>query len=751
MPKSTKHKKARVADFAKAKLKLGKGKQVANNATNTSFTTKTIPIPAQSLASTADASTPVSRRSLTLPTLLLQSHHYSPSVRQLALTELMQLLATYPRLVAEHRLGIFGSIERGLEDPIAGIRQSWRKVLKTMFDFEQQQERDGESAGSGSGGRLVLRTLSALSSLDEPVRIDGLLVLDMLLQQAPTEVVGGWTDGRVGEDGAGEEGATEQTGAKVVEALLGVLRVRSKGFLIANGTYTTSSTSSDLTPSARLAVLRTMSTFLRAALYPTISTSTTASPPWYLRPSYKTARAYSSFADLLSPSSAPQNPTYPLANPSTSLYTLNSLILPSANSSTAAASHLASSQPRATLLSIVTPTLLSSFLDSAPTAFSPSLEVETTTSESHLLTIISVISVARSLFWLELGGVRDIDAEGAGRDGERERTTKTLLSLLGHVGVYFPFEIGGEGGLVRSAESEERLLQLNLTFSSLVSLLPTSSAPVGTAARRAPTSVKKARKVAEGDEKIDLLVSSVEEWVVSALKGEITTSRYPLGIPLSKETYEDLEPTLWELLNRESLSRSSDGRVLGAVLDHFGRISQGEAKTAAFVFISRLVLIQSDPAYIGRFEIRDEVKETDPIGKWVLALPKFLWELGSKNPATTSLVISFLHRIASQGTKGLFTLPVLTTLQRLLTSYFNLTHPTRGAVKGPFAKLPVPLKEKSLDLVRLLLDAGDGGEEEGKLLVESVERALVGSDKKPVKCSVCKEAKYCSVECQARP
>lgn len=191
-----------------------------------------------------------------------------------------------------------------------------------------------------------------------------------------------------------------------------------------------------------------MSTFLRAALYPSISSDTSANPPWYLRPAYKTLRAYASFADSLLPPSAPQNPTYALATPSTSLYTLNSLILPTP---AAAVPHQASA-PRVTLLSIVTPTLLSSFLDSAPTAFSPSLEVETTTSDSHLATIISVISVARSLFWLELGGVRDLDAEGAGREGERERTMKTLLSLLGHVGVYFPFEIGGEGSLVRSAE-----------------------------------------------------------------------------------------------------------------------------------------------------------------------------------------------------------------------------------------------------------------------------------------------------------
>jgi hypothetical protein len=40
MPKSQKQKKAKAADFTKAKLKLGKGKQAANNATNTSYSSK---------------------------------------------------------------------------------------------------------------------------------------------------------------------------------------------------------------------------------------------------------------------------------------------------------------------------------------------------------------------------------------------------------------------------------------------------------------------------------------------------------------------------------------------------------------------------------------------------------------------------------------------------------------------------------------------------------------------------------------
>jgi hypothetical protein len=40
MPKSAKKRKDKAADFAKAKLKLGKGKQLASNAIDTSFKAK---------------------------------------------------------------------------------------------------------------------------------------------------------------------------------------------------------------------------------------------------------------------------------------------------------------------------------------------------------------------------------------------------------------------------------------------------------------------------------------------------------------------------------------------------------------------------------------------------------------------------------------------------------------------------------------------------------------------------------------
>ena len=43
MPKATKKRKQKAADFSKAKLKLGKGKQVASNVIDTSFKARCTP------------------------------------------------------------------------------------------------------------------------------------------------------------------------------------------------------------------------------------------------------------------------------------------------------------------------------------------------------------------------------------------------------------------------------------------------------------------------------------------------------------------------------------------------------------------------------------------------------------------------------------------------------------------------------------------------------------------------------------
>lgn len=106
-----------------------------------------------------------------------------------------------------------------------------------------------ESVVSVSQG-LILFTISSLSSLDEGVRIDALKVLDLLMEKIPEEIVRGW-DGSVdleeGNEGENGDLMDKGVGGKVVEGLLGVMRVRSTGLSVAQGGFTSAATS-DLSP-----------------------------------------------------------------------------------------------------------------------------------------------------------------------------------------------------------------------------------------------------------------------------------------------------------------------------------------------------------------------------------------------------------------------------------------------------------------------------------------------------------------------
>ncbi|KAI5481016.1 Armadillo-type fold containing protein [Pseudohyphozyma bogoriensis] len=682
MPKSTKHKKARVADFAKAKLKLGKGKQIAANATNTSFSAKSIALPNQSLAD-LPKSEPTSRRNLTITELLVQCRHYSVPVKKEALTEIGTLLDSYPHLLELHLLPLVGALSHLISDPSPSLRTAARKMLEKLCE-----ELDEDKLAAASKG-LVLFTLAALSSLDEGTRIDALKVLDLLLEYIPEEIVRGW------EELSGPEGelVDRGVGAKVVEALLGVLRVRNVALSAAQGSFTSAS-SGDLSPAARLAILRTLSTFFTVALSPSASTSDSA---WYLSSSFLTPRAYASFRQSFVPN-LPLTPLHALATPSaTDLFPLASLALPSLSSTS---TNAPPQTTRDALLPLLHPTLLASFLDAAPTAFSPT----PSSSAQEMDTIVAVLDVAKSLYWSSLSGsVKDED----GKDGKEKDERKLLVALLGHVGAYFPF--GADAVEARTVEAEEQLLDLNLVFASLVSLLILSSSSGSSdETRKRSMKAKKREKQLATEGKINKMIEVVASWVGEALRGELTTASYPMGMTLSAEAYSALEPTLWALLNQPD----APPEIFDAILTHFGRCSSGsEAKRLSFGFISRAVLVGSDPAYLDRFTVSPEAAgdPESPVGKWVLSLPKLLWELGAKHPETTEMVLQFLQKIALQGPKGFF-YPIIPTLLPTLVPFFHLQHPKRGSIAGPFAKLDPKIQKRALNLVwALLRDAGDGG------------------------------------------
>lgn len=160
---------------------------------------------------------------------------------------MQQLLEAHNGLLNQHLLAIISSLSHLISDPVGSLRSQCRGVLSYIFD-----QLPKESVVSVSQG-LILFTISSLSSLDEGVRIDSLKVLDLLMDKIPEEIVRGW-DGTVDleESAEGENGdlMDKGVGGKVVEGLLGVMRVRSAALSAVQGGFTTAS-SSDLSPVVR--------------------------------------------------------------------------------------------------------------------------------------------------------------------------------------------------------------------------------------------------------------------------------------------------------------------------------------------------------------------------------------------------------------------------------------------------------------------------------------------------------------------
>ncbi|BGP15502.1 rRNA processing protein [Rhodosporidiobolus nylandii] len=738
MPKSAKHKSERKADFTKAKLKLGKGKQVAANATNTSFSAKSIALPSQTIQD-IPKNAPVSRRNLTLPELLVQTRHYSTQTKREAIVEISQLLAAHPHLLTQHLLPLTTSVAHLIPDSSNSVRQGARDVLRFICENLSQGQLTSVSPG------IVLFTLSALSSLDDPVRIDALKILDLLLSFIPEEIVRGW-DGTadVSASGVADLLATQMgdeekgTGAKVVEALLGMLKVRSVGLQKAQGAFTTQAAGSDLSPSARLAVLTTLATFLRASLSPSsvsapaAASTSTASDPWYLSTSFLTPRAYASF--LASFSSSPSTSRTVVCGPgaavSTSVEPFDLAVDPFTSAAgelalssfglftppttpTPAASTSTAPTPKPSLLSLLHPLLLSSFLDSAPTAFSPSASLSLSSSASSraaaVETVEALLGVARELFHRALGS----GSSATGTEGEKERreARKALLALLTHAAPYFPF---GSDALPsetsrRSGGEEERFLALNLRFAELSSLLVLSEEDDLAARKALKGKGKKGEREREKKERVEeVVLSRVQEWVVSALSGSLTTPLHPLGLPLAPTAFSALEPTLWSLLNQPDRVRATE--VWDATLGMFVRGSGGaETRRRTWEFCARVILLQADPAYSNRFDLSstlprsaasDGLPKDAALAKWLGTLPKWLWELGAKDTGTSEALASLLP---------------------LLSPFFHLQHPSRGAMPGPFCKLPASAQAKAMDLVVYLSALAPAA---AKALQDAVGRAV---------------------------
>lgn len=149
-------KKKRQVDFQKVKLKVGKTKPKANNATNTNFRTKGIYLSEQL---NKDTSGPTTHRQLGINVsslyyftcwltchyfsnttnlfflllyqdLLSQLHHYNDNVKHSALLGLRELLTLNPSLLEQHLCRLLSEVAAVFTDKDGSVRSASARLLK---------------------------------------------------------------------------------------------------------------------------------------------------------------------------------------------------------------------------------------------------------------------------------------------------------------------------------------------------------------------------------------------------------------------------------------------------------------------------------------------------------------------------------------------------------------------------------------------------------------------------------------------
>ncbi|XP_024122757.1 testis-expressed protein 10 homolog [Oryzias melastigma] len=166
-------KKKRQDDFQKVKLKVGKKKPRADNATNTNFRSRGIHLPEQLKR---DTSGPTTHRQLGVNDLLSQLHHYNANVKHSALMGLKELLSSNSSLLEQHLSRLLSEVAAVLTDKDGNVRVAATRVIRIIA-----QSVPGERVAPFFP--LLSAHLScAMTHIEASIQEDAMNVLDVFLE-----------------------------------------------------------------------------------------------------------------------------------------------------------------------------------------------------------------------------------------------------------------------------------------------------------------------------------------------------------------------------------------------------------------------------------------------------------------------------------------------------------------------------------------------------------------------------------------
>ncbi|KAG1757489.1 hypothetical protein EDB19DRAFT_1901008 [Suillus lakei] len=731
MPKSSKKKKEKAVDFSKAKLKLGKGKQLPSNVVDTSFKARSIALPTQSIAVEKDATLPTTRRKQSFDDLVSLMKHYNANTRKDAILSFRELFESHPDIVESSMTILLGACVRLIGDEDAGVRKTLLSFLSWLLPLVSKEDLIPHVP------LLILFTTSAQTHIFPEIRIDAVRFLDLFLELVPESVVDGWIQGNPGH------------GKRVLEGYLGILSAGTKYGDTEGALKATSTASVVLSSQSKLVVLKSLSAFLTHAVSRPLRPSNNATsnldptavplPTWFLAPSFRSARSFNAYERLFRSelvdcqpeldAEHPQDdficmPDF-VAGPLATAWSLNDLSglslaqtesLTHLNSNTSSLIHLAR-----TLYS----TLLASYLDCAPVVFSPSANPP----EAELNLLAVTARIMRTLYGPILQDRFSLSL------AEEETLCDELSTLLGYMTGYFPFRPAH-----REIKVEHAFQDLNVIYCELTALLVLVSfrRPSGDMSRK--TRFQTSRSSASSSHvkhegKLTLQAGLVRTYVTRLLLGE-DNSGAQISRPLIPTMYTALLPTIWALLNRpkESHTRTQaeapTDTVLSAMLDHAIRTTSNSAVKALTVeFVARILLLETETDYCGQFDVRNTGAK-EKFQEWILHLPRTLWEIGPHNLAASETVIRSLLRLLQRDSIMIKHEEII-GLQTRLTPFFMITHPVRGRLPGPFTKIPTSsplIRRLAVDLVVTILSVSTRSEgEERENLMIAVGSAVSGT------------------------
>ncbi|KXN89955.1 hypothetical protein AN958_04959 [Leucoagaricus sp. SymC.cos] len=715
MPKSAKKRKDKAADFAKAKLKLGKEKKAPSNVIDTSFKARSIALPTQSITVSRDESAPTTKKKLTIDDLLAHLKHYSPSVKKDALLGLAELLEAHWILVDKSLSQLINQLSRIIGDEDAGVRKQLHGFLSWILPRIPQEDLIPHAS------TLILFTASAQTHIFPEIRIDAVRFLALFLEFIPEPFVEGWD----------KTGSSH--GKRILEGYLGNLNAGMKHGGAEGPAMATSTSSVILSPSSKLAVLQSFSSFLRAGLAikrPNHASGGIGGPlnAWFMSKSFASEDAFWKFESTLTPippSSTKNNHLvrtfnwdqpegwdrdHPLINSDIS-WSLREVedVLPSSDSTLERFKIEDSTSSFLSVLLIgvqrlcrtLHPLLVSTILDCAPSVFAPDAKA----SETEASMILTVSQIASLLYGTILGGGEAAPAS----------SLSELEALLGYMTPYFPFASSKSRDMKVWCSNYDDLYEtrklnissfaqdfqgLNLIYCELTSLL----------VLRLNTISTKPRRSLKPSNPLITQVSIVSDYITKLLRSQTTrTSQVPHS--LLPGSYLALLPSIWAIINNLYTEVSSHTtEVLQALLDHANQtVSKSSTKRLTIEFVARLILLGTDPQFRGTFRIGSNDQAQQRFEKWLIHLPQVLWEIGDSDPMTTEVILRFLLRLL-QRRSSLVDPETISALTLRLVPYFTVSHPLRGQLPGPYSKISPAqshLRRLCLDTVATLLVCGD--------------------------------------------